>query len=116
MYSYNPYFQSYLAHYGVKGMKWGVRRYRNEDGSLTALGEKRLGYNEARLQAKKNSKDSQALGESLTPYLIAGVAGKLTLSGASSASDNRFVREYRKEHPNTKLSKNEILKLRDTAD
>lgn len=36
-----PYYSNYLAHYGVKGMKWGVRRYRNEDGSLTALGEKR---------------------------------------------------------------------------
>lgn len=33
---------SYLYHHGTKGMKWGVRRYQNEDGSLTALGEKRL--------------------------------------------------------------------------
>lgn len=33
---------SYLYHHGIKGMKWGVRRYQNEDGSLTALGEKRL--------------------------------------------------------------------------
>lgn len=30
-----------LAHYGVPGMKWGVRRYRNEDGSLTAAGKRR---------------------------------------------------------------------------
>ena len=30
-----------LIHHGVKGMKWGVRRYRNKDGSLTAEGKAR---------------------------------------------------------------------------
>ena len=35
-----------LYHYGVKGMKWGVRRYQNEDGSLTDKGKKRLAKNE----------------------------------------------------------------------
>lgn len=27
MYSYNPYYEEYLAHHGVKGQKWGIRRY-----------------------------------------------------------------------------------------
>ena len=31
-----------LCHYGVKGMKWGVRRYQDRSGSLTALGKRRL--------------------------------------------------------------------------
>ena len=32
----------YLEHHGVLGQKWGVRRYQNKDGSLTAAGKKRL--------------------------------------------------------------------------
>ena len=30
-----------LYHYGIKGQKWGIRRYQNKDGSLTAAGKKR---------------------------------------------------------------------------
>lgn len=32
---------SYLEHYGVLGMKWGIRRYQNADGTLTSSGKKR---------------------------------------------------------------------------
>lgn len=32
-----------LEHYGVKGMKWGVRRYQNADGTLTSAGKTRYG-------------------------------------------------------------------------
>ena len=36
------YSSDYLYHHGIKGMQWGVRRYQNPDGSLTAAGKKRV--------------------------------------------------------------------------
>ena len=46
-----------LYHYGVKGQKWGVRRYQNSDGSLTDNGKKRV----AKLNAKINKADKKAI-------------------------------------------------------
>lgn len=42
-----------LYHWGVKGMKWGVRRYQNKDGSLTAAGQKRYDRDIRENNAKK---------------------------------------------------------------
>lgn len=43
-----------LQHHGILGMKWGVRRYQNPDGSYTDAGRKRRGYSERRLTREEN--------------------------------------------------------------
>lgn len=48
--------QQYLMHHGVKGQRWGVRRYQNEDGSLTEAGKRKTEKAEIKSDAKKLSK------------------------------------------------------------
>ena len=59
-----------LSHHGIKGQKWGVRRFRNKDGSLTPEGKARYSDNELKLKQKetienriisKNKKDFKKL-------------------------------------------------------
>ena len=56
---------NYLMHYGVKGMKWGVRRYQNKDGSLTAEGKKRVMYRNRTKRAWETHDDVEKIYNSL---------------------------------------------------
>lgn len=47
---------SEMSHHGIIGMKWGVRRYQNPDGSLTAEGRKRLEKKDAKWAHKNYNK------------------------------------------------------------
>ena len=59
-----------ILHFGILGMKWGVRRYQNKDGSLTPAGQKRYGSEEYKQKiAKKEIKDAVKELSSLGPYI-----------------------------------------------
>lgn len=53
-----------MAHHGVKGQKWGVRKYQNMDGSLTEAGRKHYGYGAAKKKHGDTGENEVAADES----------------------------------------------------
>lgn len=56
MWTYNYSYSDVLVHHGIKGQKWGVRRYQNENGSLTNAGKKRYSSFATKRYARKAQK------------------------------------------------------------
>ena len=61
----------FLEHHGVKGMKWGVRRYQNSDGSLASAGRKRTGDAFTAQQKTEQNKKIARVGMSVATVAAA---------------------------------------------
>ena len=105
MYDYDPSIELY--HHGIKGQKWGVRRYQNADGTLTAEGKKRYVRNETAVAATAGTVFGAYYGgiaasilagtvipvsvpmSMVTGALVGGAAGGI----ASGKYENRLAKE-----------------------
>lgn len=75
---------NYLAHHGVLGQKWGVRRYQNKDGSLTAEGRKRAGLKPESKFAKRRADAAKK---------------KAAKKAEKDLNDKENLKSYLRKHP-----------------
>lgn len=103
-YNYCNYPEGYLLHSGIKGMKWGKRRYQNKDGTLTDAGKKRYardakkqGYKEydesAEVYYKKTKKGGR---EDLDADVSKYVKENMTRSKGLTDSSKRLAEDLKK--------------------
>ena len=93
----------YLAHHGIKGQKWGVRNYQNEDGSLTAAGKQRYGIKGAVSKVK-----SKIRGDDLTPTEKKIRARKIAKGVAIGAAGAAYAAYRIKKAGGVKQAKNNV--------
>lgn len=99
MWQYN--YSDELMHYGTLGMRWGVRRYQNKDGSLTLIGKRKYG-------TKANFEKVQAAKRSVTAAKVKSKASK------ANQRTQAEIDKYRKKAGEVK-SKNTTASTKSTT-
>lgn len=82
--------ETYISHSGIKGQKWGVRRFQNEDGTLTEAGKERYGKGERQRLTPDQKKKIAAIAFGIAAagavtYMVSTENGRQILTSAGKA-------------------------------
>ena len=78
-----------LTHHGIKGMRWGHRRYQNKDGSLTELGKKRM-YREQFDMEGKDSGEKKKYVADVDRWVRDDMTNAKNIANEGSSAANRL--------------------------
>ena len=103
----NELEQNYLEHHGILGQKWGIRRYQNPDGSLTAAGRKRYGI-EGERTAKQTTRRLNDLDQAMAFNVHAHNQADIALKKLSNKAKRKLSK-------GKELSERDIKKVEKNA-
>lgn len=99
------YYENELYHHGIKGQKWGVRRYQNSDGTLTAAGKRR--YVRDLTPQQRRSYNKQVAARTAMGSAAAGAIGLAIggpISGVASAGATALNSVLSEHNPSARSS------------
>lgn len=101
-----------LYHHGIRGMKWGVRRYQNKDGSLTPAGKKRM-YREMFDSESKDLKERRKYTADTSRWTKEDTERSKRLTDSSRNLTNDLKRAVDTSSKNRKVPKMDLSTMSD---
>ena len=95
------YMTNELYHHGIKGQRWGIRRYQNSDGTYTEAGLKRLHKKDVRWAKRKHNKIYKKVYKKskreFNKYLRKDLNKRLSSEAKSKRKSKRYINEYNRK-------------------